>query len=345
MKSDGRPLLNVLKKSRHRSHLITNGFTIVELLVVIVIIGILAAITIVSYTGIQQKAVDSSLQSDLANASQQIKMFQVTNGYFPSGVTDCPTPATGNLCLKTSSGNIYGAYQVSNIANAQSFRLTANNKLTSYHITSSSAPVAVDYTNVPTNGLIGHYSFDGNAKDHSSNGKDGTTYGATIVDGIVSQAYLFNGTSDYVEVPQGHNLLTPDSTISMWIYSTSWTNQAFESLIGSRQVGNDGVMFFTSTNGAFSCDWGSNRWSTGYIIPLNQWIHLAVTRDSLGRKLYVNGTLFNSTTAAGGPITADTVLQIGNVPGSSYYFQGKMDDVRIYNRALSSGEINTLYNL
>ncbi|HZJ34804.1 MAG TPA: prepilin-type N-terminal cleavage/methylation domain-containing protein, partial [Candidatus Angelobacter sp.] len=60
----------------------TNGFTIVELLVVIVVIGILAAITIVSYTGISQKAKEASLQSDLDNASKQIKLFQVSE---PSG--------------------------------------------------------------------------------------------------------------------------------------------------------------------------------------------------------------------------------------------------------------------
>ena len=54
------------------------GFTIVELLVVIVIIGILAAVTIVSYTGIAQRATAASLVSDLNNASQKIKLFQAT---------------------------------------------------------------------------------------------------------------------------------------------------------------------------------------------------------------------------------------------------------------------------
>ena len=53
------------------------GFTIVELLVVIVVIGVLATITIVSYTGITQRAIISSLQSDLTNNSNQLKMFQI----------------------------------------------------------------------------------------------------------------------------------------------------------------------------------------------------------------------------------------------------------------------------
>ena len=61
-----------------------NGFTIVELLVVIVVIGILAAITIVSYSGITQRANEAVLQSDLDNASKILKMYQVDYGSFPT---------------------------------------------------------------------------------------------------------------------------------------------------------------------------------------------------------------------------------------------------------------------
>ena len=71
--------------NRLNSHL---GFTIVELLVVIVVIGILAAITIVSYTGISQKAIVASLQLDLSNASKQFKLFNVDNGSYPTGIDE-----------------------------------------------------------------------------------------------------------------------------------------------------------------------------------------------------------------------------------------------------------------
>ncbi|HZJ34650.1 MAG TPA: prepilin-type N-terminal cleavage/methylation domain-containing protein, partial [Candidatus Angelobacter sp.] len=74
-----------------RTSLVQSGFTIVELLVVIVVIGILAAITIVSYTGISQRAIAVSLQSDLTNASKQLKLFQVENSAYPTTIS-CAIP-------------------------------------------------------------------------------------------------------------------------------------------------------------------------------------------------------------------------------------------------------------
>lgn len=114
----------------------SKGFTIVELLVVIVVIGILAAITVISYIGITQKAIVSSSQSDLANASQQLKMFQIENGAYSNSVTDCPSPASGNICLKYSNGNIYSQLWV----NTQGFCLESMNNKVRYFTKDDSTP-------------------------------------------------------------------------------------------------------------------------------------------------------------------------------------------------------------
>lgn len=123
------------------------GFTIVELLVVIVIIGILAAITIVSYTGITQKAIAASLQADLNNASQKLKIWQLTeslDGSYPETLR-CDIPDTNiaptNLCVKTSGSNTFGAsYVPNNTANPKTFTLTATNGSMAYNITQDTAP-------------------------------------------------------------------------------------------------------------------------------------------------------------------------------------------------------------
>src|SRR5680860_55108 len=123
------------------------GFTIVELLVVIVVIGILATITIVSYTGISQKAVVSALQSDLSNAKKQLTLYQIDHSAYPTS----PLNTTGNnycpsddskYCFKASNGNIF-TYTPASGSNPQDFSLFATKNSTVYSISNYSSPISV----------------------------------------------------------------------------------------------------------------------------------------------------------------------------------------------------------
>ena len=138
MKSGNYHLLSDIKyrlKSNYAS-----AFTIVELLVVIVVIGILAAITIVSYGGVTGRATIVSLQSDLTNASQQLKMYQVTNSAYPTAIDCSATPAANTICLKSSGSNTYNTIRVNNNTDPQTFCLAASNGNSEHYATDNANP-------------------------------------------------------------------------------------------------------------------------------------------------------------------------------------------------------------
>lgn len=98
------------------------GFTIVELLVVIVVIGILTAITIVAYSGIQNRASFASAQSGVTNIIKKLELFKVDSDKYPVSITDCPTPAATNLCISAGPGTTY-RYVANNSSNPQGYEI------------------------------------------------------------------------------------------------------------------------------------------------------------------------------------------------------------------------------
>jgi len=136
--------LSLSRRLKHRSSPSTSrnaGFTIVELLVVIVVIGILAAITIVSYTGISSKANMAALQSDLAGAKKQMAIYQTLYGAYPTAmVSNCPTlpnPDTA-YCLKAGL-----TYTPTGSTTSPFYSITANKSGITYAVNDASSPVAM----------------------------------------------------------------------------------------------------------------------------------------------------------------------------------------------------------
>lgn len=127
-----------------------SGFTIVELLVVIVIIGILAAITVVSYTGITKKANESALISDLDNNAKKLEFYRVENGLYPTSLNTSNCAATpkvdNNICLKASGSNVL-AY-IPDI-NGSSYKLNESNlsNKTIAMVTNNTAPAISQVVN------------------------------------------------------------------------------------------------------------------------------------------------------------------------------------------------------
>lgn len=141
------------------------AFTIVELLIVIVVIGILTAITIVSYTGITQKANAASLQSDLANAAKKLDLYNAQYSSYPTAIdagTGCPTAPNSDSvnCVKFSSGISY----IYSSIGSTNYNLTATKGTISYRSRPSSSPtLATSSTSVaqPSNCPTGYIIVPG----------------------------------------------------------------------------------------------------------------------------------------------------------------------------------------
>lgn len=137
--------MNSLPAVRHTKQ---KGFTIVELLIVIVVIGILAAITTVAYNGIQNRARTATIKSDLSQADKQLKVFKAgsSSGKYPATVsTDCtasPDSAT-NKCLKLSAGNTVAAYSSPSPNDTFSLTIAGTGNTMPYMVTNSSGPALV----------------------------------------------------------------------------------------------------------------------------------------------------------------------------------------------------------
>jgi prepilin-type N-terminal cleavage/methylation domain-containing protein len=115
-------------------HRRTFGFTIVELLVVIVVIGVLASISLISYTGISNKAKEAAVIADLSNTTKQLKLFQIENSGFPTTIRCDILNSPTNKCIKPSGDNTLGKYTVDNTPGSQAFCLTVINSNIKKHI-------------------------------------------------------------------------------------------------------------------------------------------------------------------------------------------------------------------
>lgn len=134
------------------------GFTLVELLVVIVIIAILAAISVVVYNGMRDRAFAAAIQADLATANKQLLLYYQENSVYPTGI-QCPTPSGTTICLSTSQPNTSLVYTPNNATSPPSYLLVATNGSKTYSVSSGSSPgagvngkTAVSVTNLATNG-------------------------------------------------------------------------------------------------------------------------------------------------------------------------------------------------
>ena len=208
---------------------------------------------------------------------------------------------------------------------------------------------------VPTTGLVGWWPFTGNAIDSSGNANNGIVNGATLTTdrfGNVNSAFNFDGVNDWINI-NNSNSLNPTSqiTISAWVNTLAY-NVSNASMVVNKGwdqgPGHYDILVFTSNNKSRFVI-GSNIYvESNSIININQWTLITVSIDSLTMKIYINGTLENTVLQNNNNSfgTNTDPLYIGkhDYNNAPYYFNGKIDDIGIWNRALTQAEITDLYN-
>jgi len=207
-----------------------------------------------------------------------------------------------------------------------------------------------------TNGLVGYWSFDGKyttstdgTADVSDNDNWGTFNGGVKpVAGISGQALSFDGVDDYVDcgdiaATEGIGALT----IEAWFYANSFGTN--DGIVGKRQSGVDdswGVMTGTGNVIQFRT-WtsaGAVLMSSNTALLTNTWHHIVAIYDGVDMRIYRNGVLDSTPSAQTGNIIAgDSSVWIGAYYDIGNTFDGLIDEVRIYNRALSADEIQQHY--
>lgn len=209
------------------------------------------------------------------------------------------------------------------------------------------------------NGLVAYYPFSGNARDESGNVNHGTPSGVTLSDDVFGKpnsAYYFDGIDDYVDIPdRKFETVTASALVKLgaanktMLIVDGWTGR--ENFL----LGVDARFGYPQFWAGFHHSIGNDQYhmeihTKSTTVPqANKYYHVAMTYDDSVLKLYVNGAKEGEITTdksysyvsyGATPVPDIKIGTSGRFPGG---FQGTIDEVRLYDRALSSAEIRQLY--
>ncbi len=219
---------------------------------------------------------------------------------------------------------------------------------------------------IPANGLVGWWPFNGNANDESGNGNNGTVNSAALTfdrNNNINSAFSFS-TNQSITIPHKSSLNSFPITISLWYYANILSNAQSVNLISKYSLGSwngfglmlgdefyvDGTniksvepMYLRDNSNKLIGHYGESSFHQTNV-QLQTWYHLVFIADSQGGKLYLNGKLISTDTWTGssGSYSNDLPIKIGGK--WDYWFDGKIDDIGIWNRALTDAEISYLFS-
>lgn len=327
------------------------GFTIVELLIVVVVIAILAAVTIVAFNGIKDRASSSAMAMDFAQASKMLEAEKAKNGTetYPSAA---PSTLTNNYSYSSTSSG--ASYCLTRVYGGFTYFITPGN---------TTNPIRGVCT-----GLIGWWRMNGDANDSSGLQQNGTITSATASagqNGLANGSILFNSSTAVIDFnnPSVNNALKPGTpfSYSAWVKPVAITSNAqtlfsndtsqcggANTYAGIRiNIQNTGALLLRLGNGG-SCASGSRFDKTSAsVLTSGVWSHIVITVDSARvATMYINGAdaggSYSGTATTLSYTTATSRMALAS--DSTERFAGNLDDVRLYGRDLSATEVNELYS-
>ena len=336
-----------------KSKKLSSGFTIIEIIVTITIIGILATIGVVGYGSWQSSITKTQIESDLKGAATAMENYRNFNNAYPLNVLSVFTPSSG---ITITGGSIDG----------KNYSLDGKKGSSStYNITNTiTTPREGSYTSI----LAGWWRLNGDTNDSSGNGRHAVPVPAGVTptigkDGTANGAYSFNGTAtSYIDFNNISSSVFNFSNITMMSWVKRATTTGTQNIFGKQNqykyrfsgANNHIDVLISSPNGNGAWDSPSTNkcnWNYPISFPagftVGTWYHIAVAIDSTTLKAtaYVNGNSIGFCTFAASITGYSTSKFYAGVTSPNYEpFNGSLDDIRIYNRVLTQAEIQTVYN-
>ncbi|NJD55299.1 MAG: DUF11 domain-containing protein, partial [Nitrospirae bacterium] len=200
----------------------------------------------------------------------------------------------------------------------------------------------------PPSNMISWWKGEEDANDSVGTNNGTLMNGATFVAGKVDQAFSFDGVDDYISIPHNANLDPSAITVDAWIKTPAGPERVIVEKSHDNtggwvmEVHGDGRASFAYFNGDMS--WTTNSVFSIGTVADNNWHHVAATLEGSAIKIYIDGALDNSAVYSGTPIPNSRNVNIGKWYGGGRFFNGLIDEVEIFSRALSAQEIAAIYN-
>jgi prefoldin subunit 5 len=214
-------------------------------------------------------------------------------------------------------------------------------------------------------GLVAFYPFNGNANDSSGNKINGTVQGASLTTdrfGNLNSAYNFNGTSNYIGLSNTflNGAIVTQMSYSIWFKISSYPSSGNAYTLTDKNAYWRQVQMSIGSNGGINFWWTYpdpqayyGTYSSVNIVTLNKWNNYTVVLNGNILNAYLNGNLITTfiqksnngsidfSYLTQGNSTSTNLIGVQNSlsPGFQYYFNGQIDDLRVYNRALTTNEI------